>query len=163
MMNTLSILQMSRQELVHALGQYFLIQELVDKPVYDKYNQFAWHFLRTEVLANLLAKRVLVFNAPVTINTWHNGGRFSSRGVRSNMSAEMLKHVRANRLYMSGHQLGAALDYDVRGYTAEEARSMIKAREDLLPYPERLERDTTWVHSDCYNDGSLTKVLFFDP
>lgn len=154
---------MTRLEIIAELKKYFVFKELVDPSLAEKYKEFSWNFLRTELLANTLAKRVLIFKAPITVNTYHRGGKFTQRGVRSNLTQEMQKYIKAGKLYMSGHQLGAALDYDVQGYTAEEARQKIIENADLLPYPERLEEDVNWVHSDCYNDGSEAKVKLFHP
>ena len=157
------IKEMTRLEIIAELKKYFVFKELVDPSLAEEYKEFSWNFLRTELLANTLAKRVLIFKVPITVNTYHRGGKFTQRGVRSNLTQEMQKYIKAGKLYMSGHQLGAALDYDVQGYTAEEARKKIIENADLLPYPERLEEDVNWVHSDCYNDGSEAKVKLFHP
>ena len=45
--------------------------------------------------------------------------------------------------------------------TAEQMRSKIKANANLLPYNVRIEADVTWLHIDCYDDGSGRKIVEF--
>ena len=65
-------------------------------------------------------------------------------------------------LYISPHMLGAAIDFDAKGMTAEETRNKIIQSQDLLPCPIRLESGTNWVHIDVYDSlGSSKKVTMF--
>jgi len=152
---------MKRIELIKELQRYFDLRELVDQPTYNKYGDFAWNFFRTELLETLLVVRRDIVQRPISVNTWSLGGRFKERGLRHNLSAEVQKNTNAGRQYLSGHCVGAAVDFDVKGMTALQARQAIQAKANLLPHPIRLEDGVTWVHLDVYNDGSKGKVVLF--
>lgn len=152
---------MTRVELIKEVQRYFALRELVDEPTYKKYGDFAWNFLRTELLETLFVLRDKIIKQPMTINNWMTGGKFSQRGLRHNMSAEIRKYTDAGKQYMSAHALGAGVDFDVKGMTAAEVRSLVQAKANLLPHPVRLEDKVNWVHVDVYNDGSKDKVVLF--
>ena len=152
---------MTRAELIKQVERYFSLRELIDEPTYKKYGDFAWNFLRTELLETLFVLRDRIIKQPMTINTWMTGGKFSERGLRHNMSAEVWKYTKANKQFMSAHVLGAGVDFDAKGMTAAEVRALIQAKANQLPYPIRLEDGKSWVHIDVYNDGSKEKVQLF--
>lgn len=153
---------MTRGELIKEVQRYFSLRELVDEPTYKKYGDFAWNFFRTELLETLFVLRDEILQAPITINTWMNGGRFSERGLRHNMSAEVWKYTKSSKQFMSAHVMGAGVDLEVKGMSAEEVRRTIQAKASQLPYPIRLEDGVSWVHIDVYNDGSKGKVILFN-
>lgn len=64
-------------------------------------------------------------------------------------------------VYVSAHITGNAIDFTCDDKTAEEIREIIKAKPLLLPCKIRLERDTQWVHLDCYDSGSDDKITEF--
>ena len=152
---------MTRVELVREVQRYFTLHELVDRPTYEKYGAFAWNFFDTRMLESLFVIRDKIIKKPMTINNWHMGGKFSQRGLRTNLSPEVLAKTKENKLSMSAHSTGKGWDFDVKGMTAAEVRSLIQAKASLLPYPVRLEKDVNWVHVDLYNDGSKDKVVLF--
>lgn len=152
---------MTRAELIKQVERYFSLRELIDEPTYKKYGDFAWNFLRTELLETLFVLRDRIIKQPMTINNWMTGGKFSERGLRHNMSAEVWKYTKQNKQFMSAHVMGAGVDFDAKGMTAAEVRSLIQAKASLLPHPVRLEDGVTWVHIDVYNDGSKEKVALF--
>lgn len=152
---------MERVELIKEVQRYFALRELIDEPTYKKYGDFAWNFFRTELLETLFALRDKIICKPMTINNWMSGGKFSQRGLRHNMSAEILKYTKQNKQYMSAHMLGAGVDFDAKGMTAADVRALIKAKANLLPYPIRLEDGVTWVHVDVYADNAKDKVTLF--
>ena len=152
---------MERNALIREVQRFFSLRELVDEPTYKKYGDFAWNFFRTELLETLLYLREYVLKVPMTINTWMTCGKFSERGLRHNMSAEVWKYTKTNKQFMSAHVLGAGVDFDAKGMTADEVRSAIQAAAKSLPHPIRLEDGVSWVHIDVYNDGSKEKVQLF--
>ena len=152
---------MTRDKIIKEVQKYFSLRELIDEPTYKKYGDFAWNFLRTELLETLLVLRERVICKPMTVNNWTAGGKFSQRGLRHNMSAEILKYTKANKQYMSAHMLGAGVDFDAKGLTAAQVRDLIQAKANLLPYPVRLEDGVNWVHVDVYADGAKGKVTLF--
>ena len=140
--------------------QYFSLNELVCKHVYDKFGDFAWTFLDEKVVITLDTIRRLI-GKPITVNTWADGSEFSQRGLRCNICSLVKEKTLANQLYMSAHILGMAMDFDVEGMSADEVRVWIAVNKDKLPYNIRLERGTAWVHLDVYDNG--TKLTFFNP
>lgn len=152
---------MTRAELIKQVERYFSLRELIDEPTYKKYGDFAWNFLRTELLETLFVLRDRIIKQPMTINNWMTGGKFSERGLRHNMSAEVWKYTKQNKQFMSAHVMGAGVDFDAKGMTAAEVRSAIQAAAKRLPHPIRIEDGVSWVHIDVYNDGSKEKVQLF--
>ena len=152
---------MTRIELIKEVQRYFALRELVDEPTYKKYGDFAWNFFDTALLETLFALRDKILKVPMTINTWMTGGKFSERGLRHNMSAEVWKYTKLSKQTMTAHSTGKGFDFDAKGMTAEEVRRMIQAKASQLPHPIRLEDAVNWVHVDIYNDGSKSKVVLF--
>ena len=145
------------------IKDYFHISELVDKTVFDKYGEGAWKFLDETILETLLIIREGI-GKPITINNWKQGGNFSQRGLRHNMSA-LVKNK--TRLYLSAHIFGKAFDFGVTGMSAVDVRKWIVENEDLFPFKIRLERNMngkpiSWVHVDTMSDESKPKVYQFD-
>jgi hypothetical protein len=145
------------------IKDYFDIQELVDKSVFDKFGQAAWKFLDKDFLACLLVVREGI-DKVMTINDWHRGGQFSQRGLRTNISP-MVKGKAG--LYLSAHIFGKAGDFDVKGMTAVEVRAWIVANAAKFPCNIRLERNMAgkpinWCHLDTLSDIGAQKVTQFD-
>lgn len=148
---------MNRTELIQQLKPYFRIQELICPHCYNKFGESAWQFLSTELLSTLLILRTKVINKPITVNTWHNGGQFSQRGLRCNI-CELVKSK--DSIYMSQHCLGNAIDFNAKDMTSEEVNNKIRECADMFEYPVRLEANTDgWSHIDCMHILSPFKQL----
>lgn len=143
-------------EIIEKIKKYFSLPELVDEAVFKKYGDFAWNFFRKDLLEVLLFIR-LHFDSPITINNWKKGGKFSQRGYRSNLSY-LVKEKKS--LYCSPHCLGAGIDFDIKGLTAEEVRKRLKEIEKELPHGIRLEEGVNWVHLDVFNSTDKKIVMF---
>ncbi len=157
---------MDNEKVYKEIQKYFKIQEFVSKKVYDKYRDDAWMFICPLLLHNLLVIRETL-GKPITINNWHNGGKFSQRGLRSNLSAIFMSKFKRGRMYLSPHVMGKAVDFDVKGMGAEEVRMWLKANHKILPYKIRLEhkmngKNINWVHLDVFNDLANNKVYEFN-
>ena len=135
----------------------FILRELVCPDVFTKYGSMAWNFFDPRLLLTIDRIRYK-FNKPIIINNWHLGGPFTQRGLRCLLCAEVKK--RYDTLYMSGHLIGKAVDFDVQGLVAEEVREFIIKNKSIWPYPIRLEKDVSWVHLDLYDMGE--KVYLFN-
>lgn len=155
----------TRRKLIQEFQRYFSLREMVDEQTYKKYGYFAWNFIRTELLETLFVIRDQIVKKPMTINNWFMGGQYSQRGLRTNLSPLIMEKTENQKLSMSAHSLGAGVDFDVKGMTANEVRELIKANESKLPHPIRLEDDKsapTWVHIDMYNNGEKSKIVLFN-
>jgi hypothetical protein len=75
---------MQRDRIITELKQYFAIHELVGKWTYKLHKERAWKFFDTNTLEMLLIIRKGI-GKPITINNWYWGGRFSQRGLRTNL------------------------------------------------------------------------------
>jgi hypothetical protein len=145
------------------IKDYFGIKELVDPIVYRKHGESSWKFICPMLQETLLILRKNI-NKPITVNNWSFGGRFTQRGLRTNVSAMVLNK---NYLYLSAHMFGKAVDFDVKGMTACEVRQWIVDNADLFPYQIRLERNLkgkpiSWIHLDIIQDESKPKIYLFD-
>lgn len=156
----------NRFDVERELKKYFSIKELVGKVAYRVFKDNAWKFFSTEALYMLLALRKGI-DRPITVNTWHRGGRFSQRGLRTNVQTIFMNMFKRRKLYLSAHVLGEAFDLDVKGYTASEVREWILENEYLFPFKIRLEhklrgKEITWVHIDCIQEEKNPKIYLFN-
>ena len=133
-------------------AKHFKIQELVSERVYNEYGQYAWNFFDPRLIETIDWIRGL-FNKPVYANDWYRGGHLQQRGLRENLSPIVREKTLEGTLYLSGHTMGRALDFDVEGMTAEEVRRILIRVADQLPYPIRIEKDVNWVHVDMMDMG----------
>lgn len=147
---------------MNELKKYFTIQELVCKETFKKFGDTAWQFFRPELLETVLILRRDILKMPMIINNWSSGGQFTQRGLRCNLC--QLVHGKTDKglIYLSAHNLGAAIDFDTKIYTAEQIRDIIIDNSDLLPYPIRLEENVNWCHIDVYDNGTGNKISFFN-
>lgn len=146
---------MNREQIIRELHRFFQVRELVCSHVFSKWGERSWQFLSTDYLHNLLVIRRDILQMPMVCN--HDGAE--QRGLRCNM-CKMVKEKKA--VYLSSHILGRAGDFSVQGLTAQEARSRIRAMQNLLPYPMRMEGGVSWLHIDTLPQfGIEAKVYEF--
>lgn len=157
---------MTRFEIIHQLKSYFEIYELVGPKTYKKHKNRAWKFFSTDALYMLLIIRKNI-DKKITINNWFWGGKFTQRGLRTNLQNIFRQMFLSFKLYLSGHVLGEAFDFDVEGMTAPEVRYWIKANAHLFPFKIRLERNKNgkpinWTHADVIQEDHNPKIYEFD-
>lgn len=122
--------------------KHFQLHELVDRATFQKYGEEAWKLFHQDALEALDGIREF-FNTPVTVNNWWDGvGSFQYRGYRPPDCPVGAAH--------SYHRRGMAFDLDVKGYEADEVRTIILDNQDnpLLATIQRLEAGVRWVHFD---------------
>lgn len=159
------------------IKEYFDLEELVCPHVIANFGDRAWMFLDKRLLETIYVIRRGI-DAPMYVNDWATGGSLSQRGLRCNICDLVKKKTIADKVYMTAHSQGEAVDFHAKGMTANEVRMWIVKNQVLLPYPIRLEvgfnpqglneaqirqrimTDTmNWVHFDMRGDGQ--KVTFF--
>ena len=113
--------------MINKLKNNFSIKELICQHCYNKFKESAWQFLSTELLSTLYVLRYVIFNKPITVNTWHKGGSFTQRGLRCNM-CQLVKDKK--QVYISAHILGNAIDFNVEGLTSKEVNQVIRDNAD---------------------------------
>ena len=144
---------MNREQIIRELHRFFQVRELVCSHVFSKWGERSWQFLSTDYLHNLLVIRRDILQMPMVCN--HDGAE--QRGLRCNM-CRMVKEKKA--AYLSSHILGRAGDFSVQGLTAQEARSRIRAMQNLLPYPMRMEGGVSWLHIDTLPQFGITEKVY---
>ena len=140
--------------------EYFFLDELVCEHVYDFYGERAWMFFDTKLFITLDIIRDRI-GKPIFINDWQIHGQYSQRGLRCLRCGLVRDKFHTGEMYMSAHCLGKAADFDVQGLLAEEVRLWIVTHASWWPYHIRLEKETSWVHLDTF-DQSEQKVYLFD-
>ena len=96
------------------------------------------------------------FNRPITVNNWIWGGELHQRGLRANKD-----EIVANKkdYYISQHCLGKAVDFNVKGMTAQEVYDEIIKNKDkfyLISRIENIKNTPTWCHIDVANNDRFT-------
>jgi len=158
---------MTRSEIEHNLRQYFEYFELVDKQTYDKFGETSWQFFDTDTLHSLLILRKGI-GKPFTINDWYWNGMYDERGLRTNTNDILYTKTINHILYLSGHVLGKAFDFKVKGMSSDDVRAWAVKHADLFPCKLRFEnintatgKTITWVHFDTkYVESHPTVYLF---
>jgi hypothetical protein len=138
--------------------KYFILQELVSEPVFNKYGTQAWQFFDPRLLETIDIVHD-IFGRTMIINDWIWGGSFSQRGLRENLSPLVLSKTKSGVIYLSPHCLGKGVDFDIENTPAEETRQGILDNKSKLPYNIRLESNVSWVHLDVFDTGH--KIYFF--
>lgn len=135
----------------------FPLRELVDKQSFIDYGEGCWNFFPQDSIDMLHGIRTY-FNLPITVNSWPWGGGLRFRGYRGPSCT-----VGAPGSY---HRRGRAWDFDVKGMTAEQVRTEIKANQDNehLKLIQRMEKLVSWVHVDIgdLKEGQ-SRIYLFNP
>lgn len=140
------------------ISKHFSIEEFVPKLIFTKYGENSKWFIDERVI--YLAEFVREwFKVPVTINNWHSGGSFQERGYRTPQSTTGASY--------SQHKTGRAIDFSVKGLTADQVRKEIMDYEYAfmvagLTTLEDAAFAPTWVHADIRNTG-LDTILIVKP
>ncbi len=137
---------------------FFILEEIFPPEVLKARGEKALQLYSEKALRTLIELREL-FNSPMTINNWKWKGQFKYRGFRP------WSYYKSNSY--SQHLLGNAFDFDVKEYTADEAREKIKQwkSQGKLKYLTGLEEKVNWVHVDCRISKTLNKngLYLFNP
>ena len=146
--------------LLDKIKKYFGIKELVCKHVYERHGSTAWTFFDPRLLETILFIREGI-GRPIYVNNWSRGGSLSQRGLRCNLCQLVKDKTDSDKLYMSAHNQGMGIDFDVNGMSAKQVRNWIKEHQEELPHPIRVEEDVNWVHIDVRSDDSKKKLTWF--
>ena len=115
---------------------YFGIEELVPRSIYNRRGDKAWQLLDMQTLQTLEWLRENL--GQCTVNNWKWGGNFSQSGLRTFeiYMQDGFTMVNEAKLKMadslSQHKYGRAFDCKFKDYTAEEARQWIKGKLGIL-------------------------------
>lgn len=143
------------------LTDYFRTEELVCPHVFGRFKHRSLDFLDPRLKAVVLFIREGL-GLPMYVNNWVWGGDKSQRGIRCNICALIKEKTYLEKVTMSGHALARALDFMVKGMTAQQVRDWLEQHKEELPYPIRVESGVSWVHIDVLEYGqSGDKITYF--
>lgn len=148
---------------MNGIKRYFSIKELVCPHVYDKFREYAWNFFDPRLLETLLVIREKC-GLPIVINNWAKGGQHTQRGLRCNLDPIPKEKTRLEKLYMSAHIQGMAVDFNIVGMSVSETHEWIKKNQIFLPHAvriESIESAPTWMHLDVRSDG-FRQITYFN-
>jgi len=135
-------------------SKYFKIEELVQPDTLDLLGESkCWELFDERLIANLDWIKAKFLKVPITINSWLWGGDRKYSGYRA-----VTCPIGAKK---SKHKIGEAVDFIVKGITADEMRLWLKCNQNEMPYPIRLEVGVSWVHLDVANETS-EKIIYFN-
>ena len=139
------------------ISKYFDKEEVLSKHVFEAGGDY--DLLHTDLQKLVVWIRESI-GRPMTANTWKTGGQFSQRGYRTNDDpvCKVQKFVPG-----SAHFMGKALDFDVKGMTAEQVRKWLFDNQEEAPVRFRVEKGVNWVHVDVMPHKASDKVYFFYP
>ena len=149
---------LSENQVRSKIKAYFGIHELVGRRTFEKHGERAWRFLDYRLLYALLIIREGI-GKPITVNS----GKRQQRGLRSIVQQMIKNYFYKNKLYLSAHLFGKAVDFDVKGMTAQEVRKWILNNEGLFPFKIRLENFVSWTHLDVIWELKNQKIYLFAP
>lgn len=137
------------------LENYFEIQELVDKPTFERLNKSSIWMLRPEAVKGLVDLRKYL-NKPITVNDWLWGGNLSNRGYRSIESTVGGK--------FSQHRVGNAFDINVKGMSSDHVNEFIQENYYKFGITTLEDKRFTksWTHIDWRYTG-MKELLIVKP
>jgi hypothetical protein len=123
------------------IPKHFQSYELVPQDIYTQMGDNSLYLIDDRILWTLDQIREL-YNVPMIVNTWKNGGEFSQRGYRNDPNTGAP---------LSAHRFGRAVDFDISGTTAEDFRTKVKTGDldSIMIYITRMEEGVNWIHMDC--------------
>lgn len=129
------------------VSKNFIIQEFVPPSIYERFGESSIWFIDQRII--LLAQFFRDMYGPITINNWHTGGIYDSRGFRPPNDPD--------GGFLSQHKFGRAVDLGFRNAPAEVVRNYI--RKDFIRLNKEFglttieEGTPTWVHLDLRHTG----------
>ena len=139
------------------IQNYFDKEELLSRHMFEAGG--GYDLLDTE-LQKLVTWIRETLGRPMFANNWEIGGQFSERGYRTNDDPV----CNAQKFTPgSAHFKGKALDFDVKGMTAEQVRKWLHDNQESAPVRFRVEKGVNWVHVDVMPHKASDKAYFFNP
>ena len=138
---------------------YFDLEELVCPDVFNYMGESAWQLFDPRLIETLdnLRERL---NKKIIINDWKWGGKNTQSGYRCLKCGIVKDAIAQNKMYVSAHMTGQAVDFHVEGMLPEETRQWIIKNQSILRYNIRMEKDVAWVHLDTRDTGQ--KIFMFN-
>jgi len=129
-----------------------LAKQVLPEHIYNKEGIAGLRHMDERILITLDVLRKEL-DKPITVNSWSWGGERNASGYRDIVYYGTLD---AYAHSTSQHKSGRALDFQVKGMTAQEVRFFILENKEKFPHIKFLEvgplssgQDMNWVHIDC--------------
>ena len=149
--------------LIDSLQHEFDIRELVCPHAYEGWGETCWQFIQADLLEVIRVLRHELLKVPMIVNTWASGGQFDERGLRCNLCELVQGYTNRDRMYLSPHCMGAAIDFHTNEIAPEEIRNIIRKNwKRYSSVPIRLERDVNWVHIDVFDRAGGNLITEFN-
>lgn len=138
------------------VSKNFILQEFIPEEIWDRFGPNAIWFVDPRIIRIAQFIRDM-YGLPVTINNWHNGGKYKESGFRLPTTKTGAK--------LSQHKFGRAIDIkflDKPNSFYKEVREDIKKHEEefiKLGVTAVEEGTKSWLHVDCRYTG-LDTILF---
>ena len=139
------------------ISKYFDKEEVLSKHVIEAGGGYDLLHVDLQKLVVWIREKL---GRPITANNWKAGGEFSQRGYRTNDDPVCNVQKFAPG---SAHFKGNALDFDVKGMTAEQVRKWLYDNQEDAPVRFRVEKGVNWVHVDVMPHKANDKAYFFYP
>jgi hypothetical protein len=148
------------------LNEFFKLTELLSKPIINAYGKNALQLIDVKVLQSIFYQRVF-FNRQIRVNDYKLG--LSNRIVRFPDAPDYRPGSEHSvKIDTAGNivKKSLAVDYDVKGLTAEEVRQTIVKNQNKSPFDtiQRLEKGVGWVHAGFAPLGAgIQRIHLFLP
>ena len=151
--------------------RHFSLEEVVCPHVFNAFGSRAWSFFDERILMTMDYLRDQ-FGVPIYVNNYDMPkairvklglGLYDERGYRCIQCDLVKKAIKEGRLYCSAHMRAQAFDFNVFGMASGKVNLWIVTNYLILPFPVRIEKNTSgWTHIDVCNTGT-NKVELFNP
>lgn len=145
-------------------SKYFKAIELVSPSVYKIHGDAAIKYISTDILIFLDTLREDL-KVPILVNRPKVG--ITQRGLRTTLDEIVKNSVKRNRLYLSAHVLGRAVDFEVPGKDMKEISSLIINNRERYNTITRMENPNItlkkgYIHVDNIATGK-DGIYIFNP
>ncbi|MDX8337486.1 hypothetical protein [Candidatus Cetobacterium colombiensis] len=142
--------------------KYFKAIELVSPSVYKIHGDAAIKYISTDILIFLDTLREDL-KVPILINRPKVG--ITQRGLRTTLDEIVKDNVKRDRLYLSAHVLGRAVDFEVPGKDMKEISSLIINNRERYNTITRMENPNItlkkgYIHVDNIATGKKGIYIF---
>ena len=134
------------------IPEKFRIEELLPEKFFNQYMHYGERlWLVIDYRISYTLHRLRTRYGSTTINNWIFGGHYQHSGFREFQDQEALN--KPNRMTLSQHLFGRAMDAKFKNYTAEEVRQDILKEpfHEDFKYITCLEKNVSWLHFDTRN------------
>lgn len=141
------------------VSQNFKIQEFVPRVIFKTYGENSAWFIDPRIITLMQTARTETGES-IIVNNWHMGNHLQNRGYRTPGTK-----IGA---YYSQHKRGAAVDFNIRGWTSKEVFEWVMKSPDFfialgVTTIEDWKYTPTWTHLDLRWRPSSEGIVVVKP